>query len=80
MNRKDRMDRIKTEKENERRGLIGYLDKIERDNGDIDFEWFQRNAKSDREDTARGLYRLIEDQGKQQISLLEKILDKLEDK
>ena len=50
------------------------------DNGDIDYEWFHRHAKSDREDMTHGLYRLMEDQGRQQISLLEKILDKLEGK
>ena len=47
-------------------------------------DWFHKKAKSDREDSTRALYelikkqnKLIENQGKKQIELLEKILDKL---
>ena len=47
-------------------------------------DWFHKKAKSDWEDSTRGLYelikkqnKLIENQGKKQIELLEKILDKL---
>jgi len=54
-------------------------------------EWFSSLAKSDREDSTRGLYRLIdkqnklienqntiiENQGKQQIKLLERMLHRL---